>query len=66
MTKKSSWLIVGLFVISVGLLCSVPQALAETLSYKFLFPVTQREITPIADVEGHGVGVIVRQGAIFF
>jgi hypothetical protein len=65
MTKKSSWLIVGLFVISVGLLCFVPQAMAETLSYKFFLPVTQREMIPIGDVEGHGVGFLVRQGAVF-
>ena len=65
MAKKSSWVLVGLFVILVGLLCSVPPAMSETLSYKFFMPVTQREMIPIGDVEGHGVGLLVRQGAVF-
>ena len=65
MTKNSSWLIVGLFVISIGILCSMPQAMAETLSYKFFLPVTQRQVIPIGDVEGHGVGFLVREGAVF-
>ena len=65
MVKKSSWLIVGLFVISIGILCSMPQAMAEALSYKFFLPVTQRQVIPIGDVEGHGVGFLVREGAVF-
>lgn len=42
-----------------------PQVVAETLTYKFFFPTTQREMLPIGDVDGHGVGLIVRQGAVF-
>ena len=64
MAKKSCMLIVSLFIISAGLLYSMPQAMAETLSYKFFLPVTQRQIIPIGDVEGHAVGILVREGAI--
>lgn len=64
MAKKSSWLLRGSFVISVGLLCSVPQAMAETLSYKFLLPVTQRQVVQIGDVPSHGVGFAVREGSV--
>jgi hypothetical protein len=64
MAKKSSWLLVGLFVMSVGLLCSVTQAMAETLSYKFLLPVTQRQGVQIGDVGSHWVGMVVREGSV--
>jgi len=63
MVKKSSWLIVSLFVFSVGFLCSVPQAMAETLSYKFLIPVTQRQVVQVGDVPNHWVGIVVREGS---
>ena len=64
MAKNSSWLIVGLFVISIGILCSMPQAMAETLSYKFFLPVTQRQVVQIEDVPSHGVGFAVREGSV--
>ena len=55
----------SLFVIGIWSIGAVPQGVAETLSYKFFFPVTQREMIPIGDVEGHGVGFLVRQGAVY-
>jgi hypothetical protein len=64
MAKKTSWLVVSLFVISIGLLCSMPQAMAETLSYKFLLPVTLRQVVPVGDVPNHGVGIVVREGSV--
>jgi hypothetical protein len=63
MAKKTSWLIVSLFVISVGFLCSIPQAMAETLSYKFLTPVTLRQVVQVGDVPSHWVGIMVREGS---
>ncbi len=53
------------FLIGIWSIGATPQVVAETLSYKFFFPVTQREMIPIGDVEGHGVGFLVRQGAVF-
>jgi hypothetical protein len=66
MAKKSRWVFIALFGISVGLLYSVPQAMAETLSYKFLLPVTQRQAVQIGDVTNHWVGLVVREGSVAF
>ena len=63
MAKKSSWVLIALFVISVGLLCSVPQAIAETLSFKSFLHVTQSQNVQIGDVGNHWVALVVREGA---
>lgn len=63
MAKKSSWVLIALFVISVGLLCSVPQAMAETLNYKAFMHVTQSQNVQIGDVATHWVALVVREGA---
>jgi hypothetical protein len=55
-TKKSSWVLIALFVISVGLLCSVPQAMAETMNHKAFLHVTQSQNVQIGDVANHWVG----------
>jgi len=58
--------ITGIFVIGIGLAGSVPQAMAETLNYKFLSHVTSGQAFPIADAEGHFVGLNVRFSAMVF
>ena len=63
MTKKSRWIFVGLFVISVGILCSVPQTMAETLNYKSFSHVTQSQRVQIGDLGSHWVALVVREGA---
>jgi len=63
MAKKSSWVLIVLFVISVGLLCSVPQVIAETLSFKSFLHVTQSQMVQIGDVASHWVAIVVREGA---
>jgi hypothetical protein len=65
-TKKSSWVLVGFFIIAMGLLGVAPQAMAETLNYKFLSHVTSGQAFPIADAEGHFVGLNVRFSALVF
>jgi hypothetical protein len=55
-----------IFVIGTWLLGSVPQATAETLNFKAFNHVTKAEMVPIADVEGHVVGVSVREGVAVF
>ncbi len=55
--------IMSIFVIGGVFLCSVSQATAETLNYKSFKHVTRAEIVPVGDVEGHAVGVMVREGA---
>ena len=68
MAKKFPNVVVlaSFFIIGIWSLGAVPQVLAETLSYKFFLPVTQRQVFPIGDVEGHAVGFSVREGAVFF
>ena len=63
MIKKSSWVLIALFVISMGLLYSVPQAMAETLNYKVFLHVTQSQMIQIGDAASHWVALIVREGA---
>lgn len=55
-----------IFVIGICLLGSVPQATAETLAYKTFTHVTKSEMIPIGDVEGHFIGVLVREGVAVF
>ncbi len=63
MPKKSSWVLKVLLVISVGLLCSVPQAIAEIMSFKSFLHVTQSQMVQIGDVASHWVALVVRVGA---
>ncbi len=65
MATKSKWFLAALLVISAGVMYSIPPAMAETLSYKFFLPVTQMQAIPIGDIEGHAIGVLIREGAIF-
>jgi hypothetical protein len=58
--------IVSIVVIGICFLGSVPQATAETLTYKTFTHVTKSEMVPIGDVEGHFIGVLVREGATIF
>jgi hypothetical protein len=59
-------IIFGIFVISAWILGSAIQVGAETLNYKFYFYSTKMESAPIADVEGHSLGVIWRGGFFQF
>ena len=54
------------FVIGICLLGSVPQANAETLNCKTFSHVTKSEMVPVGDVEGHFIGVLVREGVTVF
>jgi len=52
----------SIFMIGIWLLGFVPQATAETLNHKAFNHFTKSKILPIADVEGHFIGVVVREG----
>ena len=58
--------VASIFVIGIWLLGSVPQATAETLSFKGLNHVTKVEMVPIADVEGHVITLTLREGVAVF
>ncbi len=63
MARKSRWILITLFVISVGILCCVPEPMAETLNYKSFVHVTQRQMVQVGDVAVHWVVFEVREGS---
>ena len=65
-TKKSMWVLFGLFVISALVLGSAIQAGAETMNYKFYSWVIKSESVPISDMESHAVGFVMRGGFFVF
>jgi hypothetical protein len=52
----------GILVMGMLLLGSASQATAETLNFRLFNHVTRAEMLPIADVDGHFVGILVREG----
>ena len=58
--------VASIFVISIWLLGSVPQATAETLNFRSFNHVTKQETVPIPDVEGHYMRFQVREGVAVF
>jgi hypothetical protein len=65
-TRKSLWILFGTLVISVWFLGSPIQAGAETMNFNAYNVVTKRETVPVADVEGHALGLTVRNGFFIF
>jgi hypothetical protein len=63
-TKKLTVILFYILVISAWVLGSVIQVGAETMNFKFISQVTRSEVFPVGDVEGHTVGVQVREGAV--
>ncbi len=57
---------ITIIVTGVLFLVPVPQATAETLNFKTFNHTTKMEAVPMPDVEGHSVGVIVREGVAVF
>ena len=64
--RKSLWILFGILVISAWVLGSPIQAGAETMKYKFYTWVIKRESLPVADVEGHVLGLNVRNAFLVF
>jgi hypothetical protein len=59
------WALVGVLVLAVWVLGSVPSATAETLKCRTAGHNRIQESVPVGDVEGHYVGVNVRIGMAF-
>ncbi len=62
-TKRTTWIVLGIFIIAAWFLGSVPQTMAETENGKYINRVTKMESFPIPDAEGHSVGMAVLEGA---
>ncbi|HXX35149.1 MAG TPA: hypothetical protein VEM15_11815 [Thermodesulfobacteriota bacterium] len=65
-TRKLTWILFGILVISVWVLGSAIQARTETLKYKVYTYAVKQESSPISDVEGHSLGFAVRSGFYVF
>lgn len=65
-TKRSSWILFGIFVISVWILGSAIQVGAETMNYRSYSYVLRAEDVPVGDVEGHTVGLSIRKAFYVF
>jgi hypothetical protein len=59
-TRKSTWILVGILVITAWVLGSAIPVGAETMNYKFYTWSIKGDWTPVPDVEGHAVGYGVR------
>ncbi len=56
--------VASIFVIGIWLLGSVPQAMAETMNYKYFNHLTKIEVKSIPNAEGHTVSLWEREGVI--
>jgi hypothetical protein len=65
-TKKSMWVLLGIFVIFACVLGPAIQAEAETFKIKISNYATQLDRLPVGDVEGHGYQTCLRRGLAFF
>ena len=64
--KRSTCIVVGIFIIAASLFGFLPQTMAETWNVKFFLHTTKAEAVPIPDAEGHRVGMIVREGVSIY
>jgi hypothetical protein len=65
-TKRSTWVLFGILVISAWILGYAIHGGAETMNFKFVSHTTRNEVFAVGDVEGHNVGINVRQGVVIF
>ena len=65
-TRKLTWVLFGILVISAWVLESANQVTAETLNYKSYTYTAKQEVIPIGDVEGHLLTFAVRSGFFEF
>ncbi len=61
-TKKTTWVLFGILVISVWVLVSAAQAQAEDLKCKLISMITKADTNKIDDQEGHIIGIFERKG----
>ena len=65
-TRKSPWILFGIFVISVWFLGFPTQAGAETWKYKYYNYAEKRESASVGDVEGHALYLTIRRAFLIF
>ncbi len=65
-TRKSSWVLFGVILITAWVLGSATKGKAEALNYKSYSYVVKAEDVPVGDVEGHTVGLSIRKAFYVF
>jgi hypothetical protein len=65
-TRKVSWILFGVILISAWALGFVTEAAAETMNYKSYSYVLKADDVPVGDVEGHTVGLVMRRAFYVF
>jgi len=65
-TKKSTWVLIGFFIITTWLLGFVIEAQAETMKCKIGRVIIKEETMPVDDEEGHILVMQIGQGLAFF
>jgi hypothetical protein len=65
-TKKSMWVLIGLFIITAWLLGFVIEVQAETMKCRSSGNTVKREVIRIPDVEGHTITIGMRDGLAIF
>ena len=64
-TKKSTWVVIGFFIIAAWLLGFIIEAQAETMKCRVARLVTKEETMPVSDEEGHSLAMRITEGLAF-
>jgi len=65
-TIKRNWGIIGILLIAALLLLPATQAVAKTVKYKIIAPLTKFEWIVVPDVEKHAVTLYERRGVVIY
>ena len=64
--RRSTWVLIGFFIIAAWLLGFIIEAQAETMKCKIGRVVIEEEIMPVGDEEGHILAIRKSEGVAFF
>jgi hypothetical protein len=65
-TIKRNWGIIGILLIAALLLLPATQAVAKTVKYKIIAPLTKLEWIAVPDVEKHMITLYERRGVVIY
>ena len=65
-TKKSTYVLIGFFIIAAWLLGFATEAKAETMKCRTAAVFVKEETMPVGDLEGYSLRMIMREGLSFF
>jgi hypothetical protein len=65
-TTNKTWRIIGILFIAALLIVPATQAVAKTMKYKIIAPLTRMEWISVPDVEKHALILYERRGVVIF